>query len=164
MEFVKVIHSDWSTRDVAQRLSLIAISQARDLVTDLLTRAVQRVDFEEIYGRGREEVATDFAYQLILSCLETGNQHLLEGLSAVFVTIKAKPSGVILVPLVMRLDTLIKALPPSLLPIHALRLFYRFSFIKLLEVKDLDNPDMSDMSVLLRPAVWSGDGRMLEIR
>lgn len=163
LEVAKVTHTSWDLHhEEAQLLPGSQIRRTRDLVTDLLSQAVTKVDFEEIYGSRLRDSATMFAYQCILSCVETGNQYLLGQLSARLATISGGPAGAILVPLLMRLDTLIKTFPKSLLPIFALQDFYKVSLRMFLRSVDLDNPSVEDVSILLRPVIWSGDGRMLQ--
>lgn len=135
--------------------------EAKSLVDDLLDRTIGSLNFKELYNPDQPDQLADLAYRGVIACIESGNQDLLKGLSTKLAETSSDPSGVILVLFLHRMDALIKTIPSSVLPIHGLWPFYKAAFPRFLDTIDPEDPTNEDLEVLLRPVLWSGDGKLL---
>lgn len=97
------------------------ILRSRSVTSTFLDYAVKRLDIQDLFQAEGTQGSTTVIIDLVSTCIYTGNQHLLEPISA---TLAESSVEAIKLPVYLQLDDLLQTLPEALFPASSLRLFF----------------------------------------
>lgn len=159
--FARAIHSGWATTDGLLK-SRDDFKKAKLYVMDIIAQGITNTNFQELYGPGLKDVAAEHAKQCVLTCFETGNQHLLEDISDKVAATAPTTASAMMLPLLELLDKFLKPLPAFLRPMHGLRKFYHVAIPALVDTIDMEEPTEKALITIFRITSWFEDVGILE--